>query len=198
MGGGAPTVRPLPGSPASPARCSTSAPGRPNVPVQPRPHARPAHPARRLPVRPSVRPSARLGRGRDPRSLAAPAGRLLRPAPGPPRLYRAAAPIPPGHVRPRPPRPPPASAAPPAALRARRLPCSGGAPGSGTAATCAKRGQGQPLLAAGPPTPPPHPRKKQDTSRDKTKGMSRRPQPFTTSEGGARASLTNSRESPLP
>ena len=51
----------------------------------------------------SVRSSA--GRSRDLRSLAP-----SRPAPGPPRLYRAAAPIPPGHVRPRPPRPP---AAPP-------------------------------------------------------------------------------------
>lgn len=95
------------GPPPPPARCSTSAARSPNSPCSPSPTPGPAPPHSRPGLlltlqcthHRSVRSSA--GRSRDLRSLAP-----SRPAPGPPRLYRAAAPIPPGHVRPRPPRPP--------------------------------------------------------------------------------------------
>lgn len=184
--------------PPPPARGSTSAARRPNFPAPPparhpgpRRPPRPAHPAVRPSVRPSVvRPLAAEEAGTFARSLPLgwlPPGRR----PGP-RGYIGrrlqSRPDTSDHGRParRPtprPRPPAAPTAPnsPGA----REPFTGGWGVSGSWEISlhlhkAKAG-GTAALALRSPIPPPHPKKKQDTSRYNTKEINCWPQPSTTS-----------------
>lgn len=106
--GEATAAPPPPGAPRrQPAPLLSRAPTSPRAPSALAPAPAPLRPvltARGRPVRTTVPPPAAEKPGRAPR-----------PATGPPRLYRAAAPIPPRHVRRRPPRLAPPRPAPAAA-----------------------------------------------------------------------------------